>query len=329
MIRLIVFLTLLANTHVVATIRILTFHCNQADFIEMQYLTLSEFLLDDFELIVFNDAKTEANEKWIEEICDKYQIQCVRFQQQWHLTDPLNIYLQKRLQEPTTIGHWGWDSSTTIEDLSQHPSVRHCHVIQYALDHYGYDHDDIVVIMDGDNFLIEPLSIRELLGSNDIVGFNQRPNEISKQRGRGEIAVPEGMEMFWVVFIAFNPSKLPDVRQMQFHVDVISGYPHLPNNTISDTGAALYKYLWAHPELKLQAYPWQSSYPYRSDFSFEELKKLGMSDRLIQFCKDIAPDNVQFFLLEHFMHFSAGSWETVSQQIKADHVRQFIHDILQ
>lgn len=315
------------NVQVCAKIRILTFHCNQADFIEMQYKTLKKFLQEDFELIVFNDGKTEKNEKWIQDVCNEYQIPCVRFKQEWHLSDPLNIYLKKRLEEPSTIGYWGWNASTTIEELGQHPSVRHCHVIQYALDHYGYDHDDIVVLMDGDNFLIRPLSIRRLLSDNDIVGFNQRADNGAFQRSQWNPIVPKGMEMFWVVFIAFNPSKLPHVRELQFHVDVISGHPILPHNTISDTGAAMFKYLWKYPELKLLAFPWQSSYTYRG-WSYEELKRLRISDRLIQFIHDVAPGNVQFFLFEHFMHFSAGGHETVDHHHKVKHVRRFIEDIL-
>lgn len=90
-----------------ATVRILTFHYNQPEFIEIQYKTLKKFLMDDFELIVFNDAKTPENEKGIENICNEHGIKCVRFKPEWHLIDPLNIYLQECLQEPSTIGIWG------------------------------------------------------------------------------------------------------------------------------------------------------------------------------------------------------------------------------
>jgi len=319
---------LFMSTQVFAKVRILTFHCNQAGFIEMQYKTLSKFLLDDFELIIFNDAKTVENEKWIESVCQTYQIKCVRFEPEWHLTDPLNSYLKMKLQEPSTIGIWGWNASTSVEELGSLPSVRHSHVIQYALDHYGYCHDDIVVLMDGDNFLIKPLSFRELLGSNDIVGFNQWPDELAQLRRRGELTVPKNMEMFWVVFIAFNPRKLPDLHDLKFHVDVVTGHSHLPNNTISDTGAAIYKYLWSHPDLKLQAYPWQSSCNFRSYFSHEELKNINLSDRLIQFMQNIAPSNVQLFVFEHFMHFSAGSSDCADHQHKMGHLHKFIEDIL-
>ncbi|HEX2579068.1 MAG TPA: hypothetical protein VHK67_01530 [Rhabdochlamydiaceae bacterium] len=325
--RAVFFLTLIFNTQAFATIRILTFHYNQSEFIEMQYKTLNKFLKDDFELIVFNDAKTEENEKSIESVCNEYQIHCVRFKPEWHLTDPLNSYLKMRLQQPSTIGYWGWNGSTSNEEFANHPSVRHSHVIQYALDNYGYKHDDIVVIMDGDNFLIKPLSIRQLMSSNDIVGFNQWPDQLAQQRRRLELTVPKGMEMFWVVFIAFNPRKLPNVKELRFNVDVVSGHPHLPNNTISDTGAAVYKYLWKHPKLKLLAFPWQSSYTYRC-LSNVELKKLSISDRVVQLIRDIHPENVQFFVFEHFVHFSAYTQKGVNHEFKVGHFRQFIEDIL-
>ncbi len=321
-------LTFLIHLEIFCTVRILTFHYNQADFIEMQYLTLKKFLLDDFELIVFNDAKTEENEKWVENVCRQYDIKCVRFMPEWHFTDPLNTYLKMRLQEPLTKGCWGWTASTPIEEFANHPSVRHSHVIQYALDHFGYDHDDIVVIMDGDNFLIQPLSIRELLNSHDIVGFNQLPDMLGNLRRQGEKQVPKNREMFWVVFVAFNPRKIPNPHELRFNVDVVNGHYHLTDHTISDTGAAAHRYLQKYPHLRLQAYPWQDSGIFRSYFSREELKSIGFSDRLIDFINDIFPENVQFFAFEHFIHFSAVSSESTGRERKVRYLRQFIDDIL-
>lgn len=326
--QLIFILALFFSIDIFATVRILTFHYNQPNFVEIQYKTLKKFLKDDFELIVFNDAKTIENERGIEEVCNQYGIKCVRFKPEWHLTDPLNTYLKARLQEESTVGNWGWNASTPLEEIANNPSVRHSHVIQYALDHYGYDHDDIVVIMDGDNFLIKPLSIRELLDSNDIIGFNQRHDRWGTGRRRSQITVPKNKEMLWVVFIAFYPRKLPSPRELQFHVDVIRNHSLLPNNTIGDTGAAVYKYLQKYPNLKIQAYHWQDSGIFRAYFSYEELKKLGFSDCLIRFINDVSPGNVQFFMLEHFVHFGAVSGEDVDHQHKVYCVCKFIEEIL-
>jgi glycosyltransferase involved in cell wall biosynthesis len=312
-----------------ATVRILTFHYNQPSFVEIQSRALRKFLKDEFELIVFNDAKTEENELGIENACKGQGIRCVRFEPEWHLTDPLNRYIQARLQESSTIPIWGWNGSTSIEEIAKNPSVRHSHVIQYALDHYGYDHDDIVVIMDGDNFLLKPLSIRELLGSNDLVGFNQAKDALGTSRRQSQISVPQGEEMLWVVFIAFCPRKLPLPRELHFHVDLISGWPHLPENTIGDTGAAAYQYLKKYPHLKIAAYQWLDSWALRTYFSLRELKEMGLSNGLIRFIYQIFPGNVQFFLLEHFMHFAAVSVEDADHERKVRYLTQFMDELLQ
>lgn len=330
MIRSIFFLATLLCAPAFAKVRILTFHCNNPDFVELQYKGLSKFLLDDFELIVFNDAKTEEMADEIEEACQNNQIQCIRFRPEWHLTDPLNTYLKQRLEDPSTIGWWGWNSSTSIEELANHPSIRHSHVIQYALDHFGYDHDDIIVIMDGDNFLLKPFSIRELLSNKDIVGFHQRGDELAKQRLQGVMTAPKGGEMLWVVFIAFDPRKLPDVRDVRFHVDVISGHTQLSPNTVSDTGAAVYKYLKNHPDLQIEAYLWQDSHGFRSMPLYEQ-KRLSINSDLMKLHHAIVPENVQLFMGEHFMHFSAGSFESNSliRQKKLFYFRQFLEALVE
>lgn len=69
-------------------------------------------------------------------------------------------------------------------------------MIQYALDHYGYDHDDIIVILDGDAFPIRPLNLYHLLADNPIVGIKRLIQE-------------DNMDHLWAPFIAFNPKALP------------------------------------------------------------------------------------------------------------------------
>ena len=57
-----------------------------------------------------------------------------------------------------------------VKVMSQRPSVQHNHVIQFALDHYGYNHDDIVVIINGDMFAIRKFSIKEMINGYDVIG---------------------------------------------------------------------------------------------------------------------------------------------------------------
>jgi hypothetical protein len=328
----IIFLFLvLAPWNLFSVVRILTFHYNQADFIELQYKALQKFFVDDFEYIVFNDAATEENKNSIEEVCARYSIKCVRFEQEWHWSDPLNVYLKRRLLEPTTIGWWGWNAETTLEELAQHPSVRHCHVIQYALDNYGYEHDDIVAIMDGDNFLLRPLSLRQMFEKYDIVGFAHQCDHLGTLRKQSLASHPFGPDHAWepsVVFIAFNPIKLPERHTLKFHVDVAIDHPHHLNHVIADSGAGAYRYLRKYPETKIKEFYFIDTYIFRSQFTQEELRGLGWSDALIQFMHDIAPYNVQFFMFEHFMHFSNVSFEAGGHKLKVMHLHKLFDALL-
>lgn len=174
-----------------AKVRILTFHCNKPNFIELQYKTLKKFLKEDFELIVFNDAYRPKDETAIEEMCQKYGIQCIRFEPQWHMTDPLNDYLKTRLEDPAVHSHIQFGSPLTLEKIYSQPSVRHCHVIQYALDNFGYNHNDIVAIMDGDAFFIRPSSLREMLRYYAITGIQM-------------LHSTENVDFLWVVFVTLT-----------------------------------------------------------------------------------------------------------------------------
>ena len=192
------------GSEVTGKVRILTFHYNQASFIELQQRCLKRFMLDDYELIVFNDASTLENEQAIQGTCDRLGIKCVRFQPQWHLSDPLNHQITKWLEDPSLQ-----DSAflhLPLQTFANQPSVRHSHVIQYALDHYGYDHDDAVVIMDGDAFFIREISLKKRLKDLDIFGMTREIKE-------------KDVSYLWVPFIAFNPSKLPDTKDLKFNFE--------------------------------------------------------------------------------------------------------------
>jgi hypothetical protein len=149
----------LFSCQIFGKVRILTFHCNQANFIELQYRCLEKFLLDDYELIVFNDASTWENEQAIRETCDRLKIECIRFEPEWHLIDPLNDKIKEWLEDPTLQDAAFLD--IPLEAVPNQGSVRHSHVIQYALDPYGYAHDDALAIMDGDAFFIRSVSLKQ------------------------------------------------------------------------------------------------------------------------------------------------------------------------
>jgi hypothetical protein len=325
------FLTLffLFPVSLLPVIRILTFHYNQADFIEMQYKTFQKFLTEDFEMIVFNDAKTEQNEREIEAICKKYAIKHVRFDPLWHLSDPLNQEIKDWLQNPANTLVWGWNNQTTFNQIIENPSVRHSHVIQYALEGYGYPHDDIVILMDGDNLLIRPLSAYAMLANHD-VALSSRVVDfegIARKHSRVSFPIKDGMPA--PIFVIFHPQKIPDIKNFKMAVSVVHNFPGLKGPTLADTGSALYDYFNKHPNMRVKSFYQTDSGIYREYFSAWALKHSGFSPQLIEFIRNIHPQNVQFYAAEHFLHFSGVSGEIPGHQVKMLYLRQFINQILE
>lgn len=308
-----------------AKVRIITFHFNYPFLIELQYKALKACSIDDFELIVFNDAKTEENEVGIEKICDKCGIFCVRFLPEWHWTAPLNDRLFQYVQDSSIGLPWNWNRNTRWEEICQNPSVRHCHVIQYALENYGYDHDDVVVILDGDNFLIRPFSFKAALGSFHIVGASRTCDLLGKNRRKSIMSVSDEERFPSPIFMIFDPRRLPNIREFNLDTAVIEN--PMTGKALCDTGSNVHNYLEEYPEVKMKEYYLLDSGIFRSYFTYEDLKDFGHSDDLIDFMYKIAPENVQFFMAEHFLHFSALSFESPGHEKKVYCLYDFLRKV--
>jgi hypothetical protein len=301
----ILLLTLFFTTQIDAKIRILTFHYNLPELIEIQHKTLKRFLKEDYELIVFNDAREPQHERAIQETCDKFGIRCVRFKPEWHDMDLLNAKVNEWAANPNLYSHIG-------NIHSQHPSVRHCHVIQYALDKFGYNHNDLVALLDGDCFLTRPVSFKKLLGNNDIIG-------IRKEEG--------GYDYLWVVFTLFDPRTAPHKDDLKFHIDVI-------NNQIHDTGSHTYHYLEDHPEVVYQKFKGEASSGFYH-WSDEDMRNYGFTPNEIALLRDLDslkgfpwPITVEFHINNQFIHLGNSSFGLPGHQEKLDCVKRFVKRIL-
>lgn len=290
--RVVVFLILFSVflTHdLEAKIRFLSSQFNRPEFLEMQWRLLEKFVLDDYELIVFNDALDPQFEEAIRKVCEDNHIQCVRFEQEWHNTDPLNEYIYRILKDPSNRYDFLFDlvdGELTLGGVAQQSSIRHNHVIQYGLDHFGYDHDDIVVILDHDLFPIKPVSIRKLLEKSPIVGV--------------EMKVSDELHYLWVPFVAFDPTRLPNVRALKFNCDIINHYFY-------DTGAHTHHYLNANPEVVSEMH----RRCYDKEFyhqPVQKLKEFGFQKEEIQLIKSMPwPGCIEFYVDYNFLHYGVGS----------------------
>lgn len=292
-------------------IRLFTFQYNRTDFIEIQHKCLQKFLKDDYELIVFNDAKDEKMAKEIEAMCNKYQIQCVRFPQHLHNHSSLITEIQK------------WEKMTNLTGFAQlgelkgkHPSVRHCHVIQYALDNFGYNHDDIVGLLDGDMFLIKEFSIRDALKNYDIIA-NTRWDD------------SKTIEYLWVGIAFFNMPKLPNKTSLCFNLSCI-------DNHVTDSGGHTYYYVLNNPGVRVHKFA-HIDIGSLVKLDINKLAKMGYDKKELNFIKNTHYSG-EFHFNNHFLHYSRGSFtkednphafETSAyHKDKTNIFNKFIEDIL-
>lgn len=167
---------------------IVSHHCAQPFFIELQVKTFQKFLLDDYEFVVFNDAKTQDLENEINELCARYNIRCIRIDPKIHQRP----YLPR---EP--------------EEDYNHPSVRCVNAVQYSLDILGFDFPGLVIIMDSDMFPIQPISFSEFMKEYDLVGVAQSRSA--------------GMKYIWTGFVMLNMPNLPNRRSINFNCGRVDG----------------------------------------------------------------------------------------------------------
>lgn len=297
-------LMIVFNNNISAKIRLLTFHYNKPEFITLQHKMFKKFMLDSYELIVFNDAKDPLLATIIENKCKKHGIQCIRYEQEWHLVEPLNYQIAEWLQDFRITNIHKFISSDP-SDIAQQPSVRHCHVIKYALENFGYNHNDIIALVDGDAFPIKPLSIRSLLYDYDIIGLH---------KGYA------GIDYLWVVFVAFDAQTLPNINELTFDIAVI-------NDIIHDTGSYTYHYLNNNPNVKFKKYIGQVG----SDLALkptETLLEEGFTHAEIQLIKKNDWPPVEFHLDKCLFHFSTSSFNFPGYEQKEINLKKFIGKVL-
>lgn len=281
-------------------IRLMTFHYNRPDFLEYQCKCLNKFLKEknDYELIVFNDAVDPELRDQIIATCKTYGVQCVIYPQELHNTGRL---IEK-------IKRWGYDAKSG--------SVRHCQLVQYALDNYGFNHDDIVGIFEGDVFLTRELSLREILKVNTIAGAVQTDRD------------GMGIEYMWIGLCFIDTKKL--INKETFSFDL-----HFHNDRIFlDSGGSSYYYLKNNPEVPVKKY-------YRTPINKlprsnkVQLESMGFSSKEICFLQNMADyvaestvTSLEFHMDFHFIHFSFSRYNG-STDTKSILFKKYLADILE
>lgn len=197
---------------------IFTYAYNRPDFIEIQHKTFQKFLLDDYEFIVFNDAANKDMLQQITEVCKKLHIACIAIPQEIHqrpyLSRPISPWFPTRLQAP---------------------AVRNCNVVQYSLDTFGFDHDDILILIDSDMFLIKEFSVRDYLKEYELAGYHRTcanaPDNFHNCR-RDHPHCPM-VEYVWIALVFIDMQKISHKHTLNFNRGIINANAH---KTFLDSG---------------------------------------------------------------------------------------------
>ncbi len=278
-----------------------TYAYNRPDFIEIQHKTFKKFLKDEYEFVVFNDANTLEMVQKIAQTCKKLGIECIRIPQEIH--------------DQPYLKRWPGESY-------HHPAVRNCNVVQYSLDQYGFNHDDILVLLDSDVFLIKEFDIRNFMHGYDIAGLGQ-----SKAKNK---------RYLWIGLVFLNMPKLPNKRELNFNCGKVDGVS-------VDAGGHSYYYLQKYPQVMtnffggihvthLKCDRCQKNKVMLCKHNTQKLKKCGFVDHEIQFIQT-GIHNAEFFLNNSFLHYRGGTnWDCKSSEyhrIKTHLLNNFINEILQ
>jgi hypothetical protein len=281
-------LLLLISSVIHAKILIFTYSYNRPDFIELQEKSFKKFLADDYEFVVFNDARDPNMSRQIFRTCNRLGVQCIKIPQAIH-DKP---YLQR------------WPT----EDYN-HPTVRNCNVVQYSLDIMGFNHNDILVLFDSDVFLIKKFNVREFLNGYDMGG---RALSINDRTGSGPI------RYLWHGLAFLDMHSMPNRHTLSFNCGKVE-------NQSIDAGGHSYYYLKNNPGLKvkwiehnyieeLQCNSCQESKAYTCTHNADKLREAGFDEDQIPFIQK-APAEIEFYYNNSFVHYRAGcNWNYNTQE---------------
>jgi hypothetical protein len=287
-----------------AKVLIFTYAYNRPDFVEIQHKTFKKFLTDDYEFIVFSDARSQDMKNSIKAICTQYGLKCIQIPQEIHDRP----YLQR------------WPG----EDYN-HPTVRNVNVVQYSLDLLGFNHNDILILLDSDAFLVKKFSFREFLNGYDMGG---RALGINSRIGSGDI------QYLWHGLAFLNMGTMPNKRTLNFNCGKVEGRP-------VDAGGHSYYYLKHNPQVRVHYIDHNFSDELRCNICIRinapycthntgELRKAEFDEFQINFLQ--SAHDVEFFCNNSFLHYRCGSnWDYKSQQYhnqKTEALQRYLNAIL-
>lgn len=316
-----VILSITSISTTLCKVLIFTYAFNRPDFIEIQHKTFKKFLLDDYEFVVFIDAFDKDMRQKIITTCNACNLKFVIVPQEIH------CHLNSTLP-PNAMA-----------------AERNCNVVQYSLDTIGFKHNDILVLLDSDLFLIKELSIIQLLEGYNLAGFSRQCRDSPFHDCKKIHPHHPPIEYLWIGLIFLNMRTLPNKEIFSVHRG-----PVLLNNQQCinlDSGGYTYYYLRENPQVSCKRIPRINLKELLCKQCIEEkhetcshnthsLLQLGLSNQVINLAQTIPFDmregqshrGVELFEGETFFHYKAGTNYTMQSQSFCNRKLKIFNDFI-
>ncbi len=206
-------------------IKIYTYFHKRPDFADIQIRSLRKYLKEDFELLVFNNAKFDrdtTNYNEINNICNELGVKITDIEKDQAM---MNFYLEYE----KVIGNKIFSDDGSYLN----PNVAVAYSLCYIWEKFMCKENGKVAFLQHDMFLKEPVSFTEYMQDNELCYMPQ-----SRMRENG---VP--INYMWNTFFLADLSKLPMPETMSWWCGSVDGI-HV------DVGGQTYKYLDDNPEVK-------------------------------------------------------------------------------
>jgi hypothetical protein len=276
-----------------AKVLIFTYAYNRPDFVEIQHKTFQKFLEDEYEFVVFNDAVDSSIHRQIHAICAQYSIRCIDIPQAIH-DQP---YLPR---EP--------------EEWYHAPAVRNVNVVQYSLNTLGFAHDDVVMLIDSDMFLVKKFNISRYMAGYDLAGLK---------------CLKEGVTYLWIGIAFLNMATMPNKTTINFNCGRVG-------KVSVDAGGHTHDYLVSNPQVRTRYFDnfYINCYGGNTitsrahnmqdkQYTTQLLRRLGFNNLAIDLI-EAGAHRIEFLLDNHFFHYRSGTnWNHQSNKYHDAKTRLF------
>jgi len=205
-------------------IKIFTFGSNRADFIGLQLRSFQRHLKEDIEFVVFNNATYDngagGNYNGLHEQAKAFGIRMIDV-----VKDPGLVERCQKIELSCPLfNHQG---------LYSNANVAHAYALCWAWENHISKERQPIAIFDSDVFLIEPVSLTEMMLPH--VMLNVPDGKTHQQDGRV-------FRYMWPTFVVMDMARLPDPETVNWWCGRVE-------NTPVDVGGQTYHYFQAHPDL--------------------------------------------------------------------------------